>query len=356
VIVAQEETFLSVVERNQGMMRNDRASTYNESALPYDNTTTEFCNNLFESIESSESAATRILWRQIKPLVRGKIPYTPNTPVTQRIVQQANQTFDLMGKVTQMSSLWIKISPTVHKFMSSDQRVNTLRLILDIISYTQSIPSEGLSAIGRFLGLEPIGADPGVDWRDLLTAMDAIANAINSYLPCFSLNKFEPVDTEENLVKNSLRYIEDHTLWAAIVFNISKETSLNYKGQQFPTFISYKIRMDTDRVDSTQKFKVVDRFWSPGPRRLPLPDMKYLVFGFAYLQDMIEHGIMREQHGIDDIGVRVQQFPYPCYIDDKFTLAISRSMPMFMIISWIFTVAMIVKSIVMRKSCVSMRL
>lgn len=49
-----------------------------------------------------------------------------------------------------------------------------------------------------------------------------------------------------------------------------------------------------------------------------MSDLKYVIFGFAYLQDLIEHAIIREQTGKDDIGISVQQFPYPCYIDDKF--------------------------------------
>ena len=60
------------------------------------------------------------------------------------------------------------------------------------------------------------------------------------------------------------------------------------------------------------------RYWTPGPRARPLPDMKYIVHGFAFLQDMIEHGIIKLQTGLkEEIGVFVQQFPYPCYIYDK---------------------------------------
>ena len=68
-------------------------------------------------------------------------------------------------------------------------------------------------------------------------------------------------------------------------------------------------------------FTCLYRYWTPGPRARPLPDMKYIVFGFSYLQDMIEHGIIREQTDVDensDVGILVQQFPYPCYIIDKY--------------------------------------
>ena len=46
----------------------------------YDNSTTEECNELIESFE--KSPAIRFLWTNIKPLIRGKILFTPNTPAT----------------------------------------------------------------------------------------------------------------------------------------------------------------------------------------------------------------------------------------------------------------------------------
>ena len=59
------------------------------------------------------------------------------------------------------------------------------------------------------------------------------------------------------------------------------------------------------------------RYWDPGPRADPVDDLRYVWGGFAYLQDMIEHGIIRTQTGKDwPLGVYLQQMPYPCYVDD----------------------------------------
>ena len=46
--------------------------------------------------------------------------------------------------------------------------------------------------------------------------------------------------------------------------------------------IKYKIRLDSDKVDSTRYLE--DRLPRPGPRRRPGIDLKYLYYGFAYLQ------------------------------------------------------------------------
>jgi hypothetical protein len=60
------------------------------------------------------------------------------------------------------------------------------------------------------------------------------------------------------------------------------------------------------------------RYWRPGPRATPVSDTKYITYGFAYLQDMIDHAIIKLQtNNTSDIGVFTQMFPYPCYIKDK---------------------------------------
>ena len=60
------------------------------------------------------------------------------------------------------------------------------------------------------------------------------------------------------------------------------EFPLNPVSDQLPEFIKYKIRLDSDRVDTTRY--VQDRLSIPGPRRRPGIDLKYLYYGFAYLQ------------------------------------------------------------------------
>ena len=41
--------------------------------------------------------------------------------------------------------------------------------------------------------------------------------------------------------------------------------------------------------------------------------------------------------------------PYPCYINDKFLTAIANLLPLFMVLAWIYTVAMMTKDIVYEK-------
>ena len=90
--------------------------------------------------------------------------------------------------------------------------------------------------------------------------------------------------------------IESNKLWAGLVFVDIKDgkadksyimyfvplLSCVVDATELPKFLTYKIRIDADKVDSTKRYE--DRLSRPGPRRRPGIDLKYLYYGFAYLQ------------------------------------------------------------------------
>ncbi len=48
-----------------------------------------YCNNMMRNLESSP--ISRMIWRALKPLLMGKILYTPDTPATQRIIHEVQE-------------------------------------------------------------------------------------------------------------------------------------------------------------------------------------------------------------------------------------------------------------------------
>ena len=68
----------------------------NTSSYVYDNTTSPECNAMMEDLE--EGSFTRFIWSILKPYIRGKILYTPDTPATRRLVSIVNETFAPIGK------------------------------------------------------------------------------------------------------------------------------------------------------------------------------------------------------------------------------------------------------------------
>ena len=48
--------------------------------------TADTCQRIFSTLD--RTAYTRILWRQIKPIVLGVIPYAPDTPAVRSIIKE----------------------------------------------------------------------------------------------------------------------------------------------------------------------------------------------------------------------------------------------------------------------------
>ena len=65
-------------------------------------------------------------------------------------------------------------------------------------------------------------------------------------------------------------------------------------------------------------FISVLRYWRPGPQD-SFFKQRYFNFGFLYLQDLIDRALMNIllNETIEEPGVYMQEFPYPCYVKDK---------------------------------------
>lgn len=70
-------------------------------------------------------------------------------------------------------------------------------------------------------------------------------------LQCVNLDKLEPVANEERLVNKSMGLLNNQKFWAGIVFpDITHGSSAD-----LPPNVNYKIRMDIDNVERTNKIK-----------------------------------------------------------------------------------------------------
>ncbi|XP_077499685.1 phospholipid-transporting ATPase ABCA1-like isoform X2 [Amblyomma americanum] len=333
---------------------NRNLQEQNEDALlseyVYDNTTSPRCNAVFKSFEHNQ--LMRFLWRQLKPYVRGKILFAPNNAATQKIIRKVNETFEPLNRLKNLAQRWtVDIAPKVTHWISNNSaKLEQVRRLSK---------SEGLEAFliaGEKAG-ESVAQVPNAtqvqgvldwllsDWDGRVERINRVAREVYHVFECFEMDRFEGFPSEEALMPRGLTLMRENKLWAALVFAGMKglrDTDV------LPPFIRYKIRMDARKVDSTKKIE--DRFFRPGPRRRPTIDLKYLTFGFAYLQDLVEHSIIALQTGWErTTGVYLQQFPYPCYIFDQFIVTIAESFPMFMVLSWVYSFAMLIKSIVREK-------
>ncbi|GAA6093024.1 phospholipid-transporting ATPase ABCA1b [Tachysurus ichikawai] len=321
-----------------------------ETVSVYDNTTTPYCNNLIKNMETS--TISRMIWRALKPLLMGKILYTPHTPATHKIIQEVNRTFQELGILRDLGGMWEEARPKVWNFMESSEQVDLVRMLLQnnvtayLFNARLSSTKWTVQDLSSFLTKHSEDTRPpgtAFTWRNVFNETDQAIMSISRFMECVNLDKLEAVSTEEKLVNESLGLLDNRKFWAGIVF---PEIDLN--SSELPPHVIYKIRMDIDNVERTNKIK--DAYWDPGPRADPFEDLRYVWGGFSYLQDVIEQSIIRAVTGTKEkTGVYIQQMPYPCYVDDIFLRVMSRSMPLFMTLAWMYSVAIIIKSVVYEK-------
>ncbi|XP_051989665.1 retinal-specific phospholipid-transporting ATPase ABCA4-like isoform X1 [Xyrauchen texanus] len=321
------------------------------SSYIYDRTATPFCNALMENLESNP--VTKIMWNTVKPLLMGKILYTPDSPAVRKILKSANTTFEELERLQKIGKVWEEVVPQLWQFFQSSVQMNMIRdtlrnpTVMDFLDRRLKDTDFTTKDILNFLHNGPEDDrymnTSNFDWRNVFNLTDQTIRMFNQYSECISLDKFVGHMDENLMTHQALHLLEENKFWAGLVF-----VDMYPWTTDLPHHVKFKIRMDIDAVERTNKIK--DRYWDPGPRADPVEDLRYIWGGFAYLQDMIEHGILRLQTGHDwPLGVYLQQMPYPCYVDDMFMLTLNRCFPIFMVLAWIYSVSMVVKSIVLEK-------
>ncbi|XP_071145778.1 phospholipid-transporting ATPase ABCA1-like isoform X2 [Mytilus edulis] len=359
------------------------------------------CADLIDNLKSNSFG--NAIWKQLKPLVEGKIPYAPNTTAINDVIKLANKTFDDLFNIVDLARSWRAESDVLFNFLETNPEIQLLRdftcseacdnlwhtlrrtacngtlpgfnissllsgLNVGGFNIGSLIPGLSTSGMNDFLSTIPgfnqsgltalCDVDPnyspceslfqflysGTDinisnytWKEALENVNSVLEMVSEYGKCFVFDKFEGFKSEYELTSRALQLIGQNKYFGAIVFDKEHKNGLE-------SHVKYSIRMNQDRVDTTNKIQ--NRYWRPGPRTY----YRYLRYGFVFLQDMIDHAIVKKQtNTTSDIGVVLQQFPYPCYIQDKFIFAISRTLPLFLVLAWVLSVAMICKNIVYEK-------
>ncbi|KAM6959867.1 phospholipid-transporting ATPase ABCA1 [Tautogolabrus adspersus] len=338
-------TNIYVSSRSSGQMAN------NNLLSTMGNSSDDFCQTLVDTLEGTPGL--RVIWSTFRPLLQGKVLYAPDTPAARLIVKEANSTFNALAMLKELADSWDELGPRVWDFLQNSTQVNAVRTLLAnpvfAVALNQRLDGTAWNAelLENFLyNGPPEDRPPGMpprDWRDMYNTTTQILNLLSKFLGCLDLNKFEAASDEGLLVTKALELLKNDTFWAGVVFeNLQPDSS------QPPPYVKYKIRMDVDEVEQTVKLK--ERSWAPGARDNSFNDLRYIWGGFAYLQDMMDHGIIRAQTSkTQPLGVFAQQMPYPCFVDDGFIENIGGILPMFLVLAFMYTVCMNIKDLVLEK-------
>ncbi|KAM5330692.1 ATP-binding cassette sub-family A member 2 isoform 2-T2 [Glossophaga mutica] len=273
-----------------------------------------------------------------------KILYAPAGSEADRVILKANETFALVGNVTHYAQVWLNISTEIRSFLEQGRLQQHLRWLQQYVAELRLHP-EALN-----LSLEDLppalrqGNFSLPNGSVLLQQLDTIDNAACGWIQFMSkvsVDIFKGFPDEESIVNYTLNqaYQDNVTVFASVIFQTRKDGSL-------PPHVHYKIRQNSSFTEKTNEIRRA--YWRPGPNT---GGRFYFLYGFVWIQDMIERAIINTfvGHDVVEPGSYVQMFPYPCYTRDDFLFVIEHMMPLCMVISWVYSVAMTIQHIVAEK-------
>jgi hypothetical protein len=341
------ETILQLIQLTSFLESINRFNMYSYERCPFklpnsdikvfnmtSTTKSCFCQTGYVFIRSM-SRDTQFIFEQIKPMFLGKILYSPNTPAYNELVKRINITFsnlDNMGK-------FIGNFADVLDGLLNQANLTTASNIDSFSKLVDQLMTQFLDNNNSTLDVKTL------IYQAKFTVQ--LFKFIRNMFDCFELNKFVGFPNEYEAVETGLNLIDRTGFWSVIVFQNPEEYDSKIGVYKLPKILKYKIRMNSSQVHDTTYTQ--DKFYRYGPSNC-LGCNAYFLYGFIYLQDMIEKAIIEvKTNKTQNYGIIGQMTPYPCYVNDKFVTAISRTLPLFMVLAWIYTVSMMVKDIVYEK-------
>ncbi|KRZ43378.1 Retinal-specific ATP-binding cassette transporter, partial [Trichinella pseudospiralis] len=338
--------------RNIDARREQLFSRKNENGLPWNLKNSTVCSRY----KHSDIEDKCWLWlqsyslphefaAQLYTLFRGYILVSPRSPVVEKVVEKMKSRLDVVAAFKDiLLSTFENLEIYRTKFESSKLSIaskNFARLMKNINSIVNLFEND----TRQYEKLKLIDFFSNELWRNAsLENFNSSFSQTYNILKCFLCDRFVIVDSEKDLEQDGSCLTKTFHFFAGIVF-----PQLNSSSLTLPKYTKYKIRMSHYLVDKTAQ--ISDKIWNPRPRDRPFLDLRYLYFGFSFMQDYIDSIIlsMHVNKSATRFGIFAQQFPSNCHRIDTFIKAIERSMPMFMTLSWMFSVALILKNIVHEK-------
>ena len=268
-------------------------------------------------------------------MLSGYILVSPDVPITRELVRRLNEPMKNLSFFHDAIADFHQISEPLQDAISESDLEKASEVLLRIM------PHAGINQTGSLIWslrhLFKNSSDPD----SLLMIGDQLARQFLNVSGCFRYDRFILMKNESELEKQAVCLANNKLYFSGIVFpdDITNDTDLTY-------YTEYKIRHLHEFVDSTDF--LLDRLSRTISRDNPFSDLKYLTFGFSFLQEAIERNLvsMFTNETIKP-GIIAQQEPYPCTIQDTFN--VTTFLSLFLILSWMIPSALLVKNIVWEK-------
>ncbi|XP_052055678.1 ATP-binding cassette sub-family A member 13 [Apodemus sylvaticus] len=306
---------------------------------------TPFCLKLYQEILQSPNGA--LVWSFLKPVLHGKILYTPNSPEINEVIQKANYTFYFVDKIKVLLETFLKIS-SLFQGSGNGQMFNQLqdalrnKFIRNFVESQLHIDmdklTEDLQTYGQMLDKMFNHVEAG--------HFQFLGGILANLSSCVLLDRFQAVETVDTLETKAHELMQQNTFLASIIFNSSLgHRHIRSAPHKLPPHVTYTIR--TNVLYSMRTDMIKNPSWKFHPQNLPANGFKYNYI-FVPLQDMIERAIIVVQTGQESLEptTQAQAAPYPCHTSDLFLNNVGFFFPLIMMLTWMVSVASMVRKLV----------
>ncbi|NP_780419.2 glucosylceramide transporter ABCA12 [Mus musculus] len=315
---------------------------------------TPFCFSLYKDIINMPAGP--VIWAFLKPMLLGKILYSPYNPTTKAIMEKSNVTLRQLAELREKSQEWMDKSPIfMNSFHLLNQTIpmlqNTLRNPFVQVFVKFSVGLDAVELLKQIDDLDVLRLKlvNNIDIIDQLNTLSSLTVNISS---CVLYDRIQASDTVEEMETVAEQLYKSNELFGSVIFKLPSNGSLHRgfdpEKVSLPPIVRYTIRMSLKTAQTTRSIRT--KIWAPGPHNSPSHNQIY-GRAFIYLQDSIERAIIELQTGRNsqEVAVQVQAVPYPCFMKDNFLTSVSYSLPIVLMVAWVVFIAAFVKKLVYEK-------
>ncbi|KAA0195679.1 hypothetical protein FBUS_09495 [Fasciolopsis buskii] len=306
---------------------------------------------------------------RIRQFLFGQVAYYPQTPLTERIIKEAGARFQLFAKLRQLTKLYFEVTrPWISRLFTNGSRFEAFReQIQSCADDTIFLPSSIVHACSMiWQWSDPVAVNSTekngtrIHWTKTMENTDFIVGLVESVLDCMPLeDRFVPFNNEsqfeEFLIANQLDILRSPigVVFESLPFLWNNQTSkAEFPDTNRSELISLVFRKSPFMIDTTYRYKVLDYYRNPIPRRHPSTDMKYFTSGFIDLQEDLSRAILKvigTSRRDYNSGTEFKLFPSAPFINDGFMDFFAPNLPQLMVLAWSLTVVSAVKYMVDEK-------
>ncbi|XP_032661205.1 glucosylceramide transporter ABCA12 [Chelonoidis abingdonii] len=320
--------------------------------IPQDST--PFCLSFYLDLVSTSTGA--LIWSFLKPLLFGKILYTPDTPETRAIMEKSNATLKQMADLMQKSQEWLDKSPLIMNSLTTlNQTIpvvkNTLQNPFVQVFIRLMVKLDAIELLSQINELDDIMLELQNN-ADIINQLDTLSTLAVNVSSCVSFDRIQVAKTREELEMVAKDLFLRNELFGSVIFKLPSRSSRQRRATpgslSLPPLVNYTIRMSSRISQTTNRIR--ERIWTVGPHNSASQSQIYSR-AFIYIQDSIERAIIELQTGKspEEIAVQVQATPYPCYNKDMFLSSVTYSLPFALMAAWSLFIAAFVKKLVQEK-------